>query len=915
MQLTDTDYRRVIESIADYAVFILDPDGIVQSWNPGAERIKGYTPAEIIGRHFSQFYTPGDRANHVPERGLERARATGKFEDVGWRVRKDGTRFWANVVLTALRDEHGRLIGFAKVTRDLTDHAYRAFVEATNGIIWTTDASGQPNADSPSWRAFTGQTETEWRERRAFEPVHPEDRPGLQAAWPAARSRKEPFVAEFRLRRHDGVYVWMSLRAVPFLDQDGAIREWFGVTVDISARKAAEEARERAANWLATTLRSIGDGVIATDDHGRIVFMNAVAEALTGVASDESRGKSLSEVFPILNENTRQPVANPVDTVLREGVVVGLANHTVLVRRDGREIPIDDSAAPIRTADGRLDGVVLVFRDATHEKQETARRAFLARAGEELMEAADYRQALARIADLAVPRLADWCSVEIAVDGQRETELIAIAHVDPAKVAFARELNRRYPPDRDAATGVPNVLRTGRSELYEDIPRELLDRAAVDDEHRRVIRELDLRSAMVVPLRGRDRTFGALSFIYTGARRYTADDLALAEELARRAAIVVERRRLEDEARVANRAKDEFLAMLGHELRNPLAPIRTALELMDAHADPRTARERAVIARQVDHLVTLVDDLLDVSRITSEKLHLELRPIDIGEVIASALETASPLLEERRHHVTVSVSGPLVVAADPKRLAQVFSNLLNNAAKFTQPGGEISVSATRDGDEVAVTVRDNGVGISPEVLPSVFEMFVQERQSIERAHGGLGLGLNIVRGLVSMHGGSVAVHSEGRGKGSSFTVLLPASANAPAAPAAPEAAPLAGPTGKRRILLVDDNEDAVMLMSDLLSHLGYETRVALDGGAALAAAVEFRPEIALLDIGLPVMNGYDLARELRARLGAATPRMIAVTGYGQDKDQELARAAGFDRHLTKPVSVELLRRTIDELAG
>nr|MBA3540504.1 response regulator [Deltaproteobacteria bacterium] len=512
---------------------------------------------------------------------------------------------------------------------------------------------------------------------------------------------------------------------------------------------------------------------------------------------------------------------------------------------------------------------------------------------------------------------ADWCAVDIVLPGGTLPQRLAVAHVDPAKVAYAHELADRYPSDPDALTGVPNVIRTGQSELYPDIPRELLMRAAIDDEHRRIIETLDLRSAMVVALRGRDRVFGALSFIYTGPRRYTEEDLALAEELARRAAMVVERRRLEEEAAIANTAKDEFLAMLGHELRNPLAPIRTAVQLMALRGDTSSVKERAVIERQVDHLVTLVDDLLDVSRITRGKIELVREPIDIASVITAALEMASPLLEQRRHHVAVDVSRDLGVSGDAARLAQVFSNLLTNAAKYTDPGGHIGIEASRVGTDVVVTVTDTGRGIAAEILPSIFDMFVQERQTSERSHGGLGLGLSIVRSLVTMHGGAVSATSAGKGQGSTLRVRLPALASPafviPLSPVVNEPKDASPTVTRARVLIVDDNRDAAELISELLESSGYETRTAFDGPAALTLARSFAPDIALLDIGLPVMDGYELARRLKELLSSTPPKLVAITGYGTAGDHQRATAAGFARHLVKPVDVHKLIATMSEL--
>ena len=377
---------------------------------------------------------------------------------------------------------------------------------------------------------------------------------------------------------------------------------------------------------------------------------------------------------------------------------------------------------------------------------------------------------------------------------------------------------------------------------------------------------------------------------------------------------VLTRKKLEE----ANRAKDEFLAMLGHELRNPLAPITTALHLMRMRAGDVAARERAVIERQVKHLAQLVDDLLDVSRITRGKVELKRERLEIVEVVAKAIELSSPLLEQRRHHLTVDVAPRgLVVDGDATRLAQVLSNLMTNAAKYTESGGQITVEAERRGREVEIRVRDNGIGIAPDVLPRVFEFFVQDRQALDRAQGGLGLGLAIVRNLVTMHGGTVSARSEGIGRGSEFTVRLPAAGRMAEVPVARALSAVTRPatTGAHRVLVVDDNEDAAALLAESLGSLGHQTEVAADGPSALRMAETFQPDIALLDIGLPVMDGYELAHRLRERPELGRLRLIAVTGYGQESDRSLSRKAGFDAHLVKPVQFERLAGLFEELFG
>jgi signal transduction histidine kinase/ActR/RegA family two-component response regulator len=378
---------------------------------------------------------------------------------------------------------------------------------------------------------------------------------------------------------------------------------------------------------------------------------------------------------------------------------------------------------------------------------------------------------------------------------------------------------------------------------------------------------------------------------------------------------ITERTRLVSELRDANRRKDEFLAMLGHELRNPLAPIRTAVELLRLRGSPEIERERASIERQVNHLVQLVDDLLDVSRITRGKLQLKRERFELATAVAQAIEMASPLLEERRHtlHFETPRTG-LAVDADRSRVAQIVANLVTNAAKYTDPSGTIEIVAKRERQWAVIEVRDTGRGVSAELLPHVFNLFVQERQNLDRAAGGLGLGLAIVRNLVEMQGGQVAVESE-VGRGSTFTVRLPLSGDGEALEletATEEPAIAADTIDGRRVLVVDDNIDAANLLALILESFGFATSVAYDGPSALRVAREFHPDIAILDIGLPVMDGYEVAERLHAMTEFETLPLVAVTGYGQIEDHARSRAAGFAAHLTKPVAADALRRSIDE---
>lgn len=364
-------------------------------------------------------------------------------------------------------------------------------------------------------------------------------------------------------------------------------------------------------------------------------------------------------------------------------------------------------------------------------------------------------------------------------------------------------------------------------------------------------------------------------------------------------------------AEAASLAKDEFLAMLGHELRNPLAPIVTALQLMRLRGVDAAKKERAVIERQVQHLVALVDDLLDVSRVTQGKIELRKKVIELGEVVANAIETISPLIEGKLHHLTVDVvASGLPVQADPVRLRQVVANLLSNAAKYTEQGGQLRIAAWRQGEEVILTVSDNGIGISATTLPTIFDLFVQERQALSRSQGGLGLGLAIARSMMALHGGSVEAHSDGLGMGSTFTLRLPAytqleSAAADAISAPGVEANIAMHQGLS-ILIVDDNEDAAHVLQDMLEIQGHKVKVVLNGPTALQLAPVFKPQVCLLDIGLPGMDGYELAQRLRQLPGGDALRLFAVTGYGQSEDRRRAAEHGFDEHFVKPLDIARL---------
>jgi PAS domain S-box-containing protein len=528
----------------------------------------------------------------------------------------------------------------------------------------------------------------------------------------------------------------------------------------LRTRRAEREALAQR-ELLQVTLNSIGDAVIATDADGRITFLNPAAQSLTGWSQNDAAGKPLSDVFRVVDERTRKPATEPVEQVLREGKVVGLSTNFVLTSRDGTERAIDDSAAPIRDANGKVVGVVVVFRDVTDRRRsEDALR----RSEEALKERAD-----------------------------------ALADVD--------------------------------------------------------------------------------------------------------------------------RRKDEFLATLAHELRNPLAPLRNALhlaKLADPNPIPDVKRARDVMDRQIEHLIRLVDDLLDMSRINRGKVRLRKERVDLADVVARAVESSRPAIDERKHTLEISLpEEPILLEADAVRLAQVFLNLLTNASKYTPVGGLIRLSAeigSADGiapprREVVVRVRDTGMGIAAELLPKVFDLFTQAERSLDRADGGLGVGLSLVRQLTELHGGTVTATSEGHGRGSEFSVRLPMAQGA--APAVPSAARTTSDVAARsfncRVLVVDDNRDSADSLALLLRLMGHDVRTAHDGRLAVEVAAAYCPQIVFLDIGLPGLNGLEVCQRLRGTRDMNKAVIVAVTGYGQDEDKRRSKEAGFDAHLIKPIDMSTLQ--------
>ena len=541
-------------------------------------------------------------------------------------------------------------------------------------------------------------------------------------------------------------------------------------------------------------------------------------------------------------------------------------------------------------------------------EEATRRSTFLAEASKVLSSSLDTEATRRGLLRLVVPYLADMAGVSLLTESgsERQSEFAWFSTMDQ-QVRF-----QSLAGPHQGWSALERVLAGGLAEVHEELA---LPQLMADGDAKTECIEGVLRHAILLPLQARGRTLGALILGQgQSGRRFSFVERALAEDLAGRAAIALDNARLYRNVQEADRNKNEFLSMLSHELRNPLTPIRNAVYLLRARGseDPEVLALREMIDRQVQHLTRLVDDLLDLSRITRGKIHLKMENVAAADIIARAVETSRPLIDDGKHELTIALPPePLHVRGDPVRLAQTIGNLLNNAAKYTEEGGRIFVCVERRDEMAIFRVRDNGMGIPREMLSSVFELFKQVDRSLDRSQGGLGIGLTLVHRLVNMHGGRVEAFSDGPNQGSEFVVRLPIwhKKESPV-PETTNAPPLAetdvAPAARRRVLIVDDNVDAAQTLAMLMEMGGHETLLCYDGQSALEEAQKFLPEVVLLDIGLPVLDGLEVARRLRTMNLSPRPVLVALTGYGQSDDLRRSQEAGFDHHLVKPADPHAL---------
>jgi PAS domain S-box-containing protein len=850
-------FAAIVESSED-AIVSKDLNGIITSWNQGAERLFGYTAAEAIGQSITMVI-PRDRLGEedMVLGRIRRGERVEHFDTV--RQRKDGTLVDISLTVSPIRDQRGTIVGASKIARDITDgkrieRQLREYQRRLMGLaLASASIVASPNVDAV-----------------------------LSAAIDLAR---DVFKADgYALWRVDARGEWRIVRS-------------FGISDTFGARIITANATRGGGGRVPFAEPFICEDVTAAP----MLADLRDAYANEGIAS--------MVVFPLLIRGERS------------GTMVFYSHRPC--RYEQIDVQVGSAVANLAAASlttAELYEAQQSGREAAdHARQ---RAAFLAEAGKALSASLDYEATLTAVAKLAVPTIADWCAVDMLGE-HGVLQRLAVAHVDPEKVQLAVSLQERYPPNPNSPGGVYEVMRTGAPAFMSRIPPTLVDAAARDDEHRRLLNELKLTSYMCVPLVTHGQAFGAITFVSAeSGRSYSEDDVRFAQELAVRASLAVENARSYARANEASRLKDEFLATLSHELRTPLNAVLgyTRMLRLGTLEPDKESSALEVVERNATALKQIVEDVLDVSRIVAGRMRLNVEPVELPAILQEACATVLPAAHAKGVRIE-TVIDPLTspISGDPDRLQQIVWNLLSNAIKFTARGGKVQVRLSRVNSHVEVTVSDTGRGIAPDFLPFVFERFRQGDATFSREHGGLGLGLAIAQQLTEMHGGTISAASDGLGHGATFTVKLPlmivykqgsdpGTREQPRADRRPPTVQTVPRLDGVRVLAVDDEPDSLHLLRAVLEGAGATVTTSASASDALERLGTELPDVLVADIGMPGMDGLQFVRAVRQMEGPARAvPAAALTAYARSQDRITSLASGFQMHLVKPIDpVELI---------
>ncbi len=924
-------YEVTLSSIGD-AVITTDVDSLVTFLNPVAEAMTGWTLGEAEGQPLLRvFRIINEDTRQTAENPVEKVLASGRVVGLANHtalIARDGTERSIEDSAAPILDASGAVMGAVMVFHDVTssrkaERALRSSEERLRAMfsqaaigIGVANLDGTFHEANRSFCSMLGYPLEELKTRTFLQLTHSADRVATETeALRLLDGTIDSYSLEKRYVRKGGGVFWSNTTVTLMHHGNGAPSQFLGIVEDITQRKEADAMRAR----LAAVIEHSDDAIVTKTLDGIITSWNPAAQRIFGYSAQEVLGKPVTLLIP----DDHIDEAPAILERLRRGERIDHYS-TVRRRKDGALIDVSLSVSPIKDYSGRIIGASKIARDITAQKRaEEALRdqnrvlELLVVSGRSIASQLDLQGILQTVTDTATQLSGgQFGAFFYNVANEKGESYVLYTLSGAPRDAFEKFGLPRNTPVFNATFTGQGIVRTA------DITKD--PRYGTLEPHRGMPKgHLPVRSYLAVPVVSRTGdVLGGLFFGHPDVGVFTERAERIVSGIAAQAAIAMDNARLYEAAqheiasreraeaalRETDERKDLFLATLAHELRNPLAPIRQAAAISNTPGTTEAQKRWShdVISRQVRNMSLLLDDLLDISRVTRGTLELRMEMTDLASIVEAAVETARPAIDAKRHELTVSLPPePVLFAADPLRLAQVLANVLTNAAKYTDPGGSIKLRASASADSVMLAVADTGIGLAPDALSRVFTMFSQIKTEQDRSEGGLGIGLALSKGLVDLHGGSIDARSAGTGRGSEFTVTLPRRAIT-ASKRVPEFVPSDRPINGRRVLIADDNRDAADSLAMLLRLEGHEVRVVHDGKQALAGFHELNPEFALLDIGMPELDGYEVARRVRQGTLGRAVTLVAVTGWGQESDKARALAAGFNHHFTKPVEPERL---------
>ncbi|MCA9258313.1 MAG: PAS domain S-box protein, partial [Planctomycetales bacterium] len=904
---SERQFRQLADSIPQLA-WMARPDGFIFWYNQRWFDFTGTTLEQMQGWGWQDVHDPQELPRVLES--IKHSFATGEpWEEVFPLRRRDGVFRWHLSRMMPIRDHEGRIVRWFGTNTDVTEQReseaalreserrFRQLAEAMPQIVWVADREGSLEYFNQQWYEFTGCEATEDKDQSWLDRLHADDREAVWLGWREAVAKVQPFEVEYRLRSSVGDYRWFLRRAVPISDDAGAVTRWFGTSTDIHDRKQAQEDLAASQQFLRSSIDALSSRIAVLDESGEVLSVNDAWTSFAQTLDGDAEGFGVGENY-LLACRQAEGASGPELQAIAEGIArvvdgaEGAFMHEYCTSFGSEARWFQVRITRFQT--GMQRRVVVAHEEVTQRVLSENATKLRSEQLRKLTEVA----VLAATLDTPGEILDAVTGAACDVVGAEHAESRWIASVDEGRETLAR-----------ASAGASQ---------FQAIDEELFALTCAANRPQRKVCVDQRAACLAAPLVGfNGKNIGAVQLRARAGEAFTDDDEMLVVQLAQVASAGVENIRLYDEVKASDERKDHFLAVLGHELRNPLAPLSAALYLMlHDQQDVSHRREHIEMAtRQCEQLKRLIDDLLDISRIATGKLRLEKEELDLCEAARAAYDTALPAMEAAGHQFVANIpSDPVWVFGDRVRLTQATANVLLNAAKYTPNGGRVELRVERVGKDVRISVEDNGIGIPRERLNEVFELFAQVDSSTTRSQGGLGIGLTLVKTLVELHEGRIQLASEGAGKGSRFTIEIPR-LTADQTPASTQAHSKmtvgneqsdASPLPRLRVAVVDDNRAAALMTRRILEKFGQQVVVYNDANSALEAIVADPPDLVISDVAMPGMSGHDLAAAIRKRLSKDRPSLVAVTGYGQEKDRREALEAGFDRHLVKPVGVEEL---------